>query len=159
MEEYIGVFEPLLFEEVKALILQGRDEEGAFSLDLGFRNLRYRVCFLFFFFFFSIPWISWVTDETDWQKGAVASCAETDGFHNISLAVLDEFRERVSENDLLLLSKEKVEFSLFFVQIDMKVMCFFLSHLQSNSSFVFQVKKKEQRSNQMEIVSKCGICR
>ncbi|KAG1369817.1 hypothetical protein COCNU_15G001830 [Cocos nucifera] len=75
VEEYIGVFEPLLFEEVKALIIQGRDEE----------------------------------DETDWQKGAVASCAETDEFHNVSLVVLDEFRERVSENDLLLLSKEKFQ--------------------------------------------------
>lgn len=153
MEEYIGVFEPLLFEEVKALIVQGRDEEGAFSLGLEFWNLGYWVCFSFCH---SLNFL--VTDETDWQKGAVASCAETDGFHNVSLAVLDEFRERVSENDLLLLSKEKVECSLFFVQIHRKVMCFFLSDLQSNSSFVFQ-GKKEQRSNQKEIVSKCGICR
>ncbi|XP_008781447.2 probable helicase MAGATAMA 3 isoform X2 [Phoenix dactylifera] len=75
VEEYIGVFEPLLFEEVKAQIVQGREEE----------------------------------DLTDWQKGAVASCAETDGFHRVSLAVLDEFREQVSENDILLLSKEKFQ--------------------------------------------------
>ncbi|XP_073007942.1 probable helicase MAGATAMA 3 [Typha latifolia] len=73
--DYIGVFEPLLFEEVKAQIIQGRDEE----------------------------------DETDWQKGAFSSCVESDGFHKVSVAVLDEFREEVSENDLLLLSKEKFE--------------------------------------------------
>lgn len=49
-----------------------------------------------------------MVDETDWQKGAVASCTESDGFHKVSMAVLDDFREEVSENDLLLLSKEKV---------------------------------------------------
>ncbi|OAY80131.1 putative helicase MAGATAMA 3, partial [Ananas comosus] len=75
VDDYLRVFEPLLFEEVKAQIVQGRDEE----------------------------------DETDWQKGAVASCTESDGFHKVSMAVLDDFREEVSENDLLLLSKEKFE--------------------------------------------------
>lgn len=87
-----------------------------------------------------------MTDLTDWQKGAVASCAETDGFHRVSLAVLDEFREQVSENDILLLSKEKVEFTVFFVEIHKKVMCFFLSHLQSNSSFIFQEKRTKEQS-------------
>lgn len=47
-------------------------------------------------------------DKSDWQKGAIASCNETDGFHRVSLAVLDDFRGEVSENDLLLLSKSKV---------------------------------------------------
>nr|CAD1824573.1 unnamed protein product [Ananas comosus var. bracteatus] len=75
VDDYLRVFEPLLFEEVKAQVVQGRDEE----------------------------------DETDWQKGAVASCTESDGFHKVSMAVLDDFREEVSENDLLLLSKEKFE--------------------------------------------------
>ncbi|KAL6876336.1 hypothetical protein ACP4OV_012908 [Aristida adscensionis] len=76
--EYLGVFEPLLFEEVKAQIVQGRsDEEEEAGLD--------------------------------WQKGAVASSAESEGFHKVSMAVLDDFRETVSENDLLLLSKEKFE--------------------------------------------------
>ena len=45
---------------------------------------------------------------TEWQKGAVVSCEETNDFHMISVAVLDEFREEVSENDLLILSTQKV---------------------------------------------------
>lgn len=53
-------------------------------------------------------------DTTDWHKGAVASCNEVDGFHKVSLAVLDEFRGDVSENDLLLLSKIKVELSFLY---------------------------------------------
>ena len=44
----------------------------------------------------------------NWQKGVVASSAESEGFHKVSMAVLDDFRENVSENDLLLLSREKV---------------------------------------------------
>ncbi|XP_042413875.1 probable helicase MAGATAMA 3 [Zingiber officinale] len=75
VDEYISIFEPLLFEEVKAQIVQGNDDE----------------------------------DTTDWHKGAVASCNEIDGFHKVSLAVLDEFRGDVSENDLLLLSKTKFQ--------------------------------------------------
>ncbi|WOL15526.1 hypothetical protein Cni_G24307 [Canna indica] len=75
VDEYLGIFEPLLFEEVKAQIVQGNDDE----------------------------------DKMDWQKGAIVSCNETDGFHKVSLAVLDEFREDVSENDLVLLSKNKFE--------------------------------------------------
>ncbi|CAL9186896.1 unnamed protein product [Musa hybrid cultivar] len=75
VEEYLGIFEPLLFEEVKAQIVQGNDDE----------------------------------DKSDWQKGAIASCNETDGFHRVSLAVLDDFRGEVSENDLLLLSKSKFQ--------------------------------------------------
>ncbi|KAM0870161.1 hypothetical protein ACQ4PT_040201 [Festuca glaucescens] len=76
--EYLGVFEPLLFEEVKAQIVQGRSsEEDEIGLD--------------------------------WQKGAVGLCTESEGFHKIPMAVPDGFREIVSENDLLLLSKEKFE--------------------------------------------------
>ncbi|XP_078172250.1 putative helicase MAGATAMA 3 isoform X2 [Carex rostrata] len=73
--EYIRVFEPLLFEEIKAQIVQGRDEEG----------------------------------ETDWQKGGIISCAESEGFHKVSMAVHDNFRDEVSENDLLLLSSQKFD--------------------------------------------------
>ncbi|KAJ0976868.1 hypothetical protein J5N97_012342 [Dioscorea zingiberensis] len=75
VEEYIGVFEPLLLEEVKAQIVQGKDEEEAM----------------------------------EWEKGAVDSCSEANEFHKVSMAVRDEFREELSENDLLLLSKEKFE--------------------------------------------------
>uniref|UniRef100_A0A453N6X4 DNA2/NAM7 helicase helicase domain-containing protein n=1 Tax=Aegilops tauschii subsp. strangulata TaxID=200361 RepID=A0A453N6X4_AEGTS len=82
VEEYLGVFEPLLFEEVKGQILQGRrnEEEGE-------------------------------DDEVglDWQRGAVASCAESEGFHKLSMVVSDGLRDSVCENDLLLLSKEKFE--------------------------------------------------
>lgn len=56
---------------------------------------------MFLFFLFLI-------DETDWQRGAIASCAESEGFHKVSMAVLENFREEVSENDLLLLSTQKV---------------------------------------------------
>ncbi|KAM0870162.1 hypothetical protein ACQ4PT_040201 [Festuca glaucescens] len=77
--EYLGVFEPLLFEEVKAQIVQGRSSEEDVEIGL------------------------------DWQKGAVGLCTESEGFHKIPMAVPDGFREIVSENDLLLLSKEKFE--------------------------------------------------
>lgn len=50
----------------------------------------------------------------EWHRGAVASCQEADEFHKLSLAVLDDFLEAVSENDLLLLSKEKVDFLVSF---------------------------------------------
>jgi senataxin len=38
----------------------------------------------------------------------VDSCTESEGFHKLAMVVQDGFREIVSENDLLLLSKEKV---------------------------------------------------
>jgi senataxin len=44
----------------------------------------------------------------DWRRGAVGSCTESEGFHKLSVAVEDSFQDNVSENDLLLLSKEKV---------------------------------------------------
>jgi len=44
----------------------------------------------------------------DWRRGAVGSCTESEGFHKLSVAVEDNFQDNVSENDLLLLSKEKV---------------------------------------------------
>lgn len=47
--------------------------------------------------------------ETDWQRGAVASCGEANGFHLVSLGVFSEFGMQVSENHLLLLSSEKVK--------------------------------------------------
>nr|CAB3487038.1 unnamed protein product [Digitaria exilis] len=76
--DYLGVFEPLLFEEVKSQIVRGRSDEEEEDAGL------------------------------DWQRVAVGLCAESEGFHKFSMAVGNEFRETVSENDLLLLSKEKV---------------------------------------------------
>ncbi|VAI43120.1 unnamed protein product [Triticum turgidum subsp. durum] len=81
VEEYLGVFEPLLFEEVKGQILQGRRNEEEEEDEVGL----------------------------DWQRGAVASCAESEGFHKLSMVVSDGLRDIVCENDLLLLSKEKFE--------------------------------------------------
>ncbi|KAI7747676.1 hypothetical protein M8C21_029014 [Ambrosia artemisiifolia] len=71
VDDYIATFEPLLFEEVKAQILQGKDEE----------------------------------EETEWKMGIVVQCHETDGFHLLEL--FGEDWGSVSQNDLLLLSKEK----------------------------------------------------
>ncbi|XP_006847151.2 probable helicase MAGATAMA 3 isoform X1 [Amborella trichopoda] len=73
VEEYIGIFEPLLFEEVKADIVKGLDED----------------------------------EVMEWQMGAVASCEEANEFHAVTLLVKEEVRDKFSENDLLLLSKEK----------------------------------------------------
>ncbi|KAK1300878.1 putative helicase MAGATAMA 3 [Acorus calamus] len=80
VDEYIGVFEPLLFEEVKAHIVQGQKDDEEVGVG-----------------------------AVEWQQGAVAACEEVNGFHMVSLAVLEEFRSEVAENDLLLLSKEKFE--------------------------------------------------
>ena len=49
-----------------------------------------------------------VESGMDWWRGAVGSCTESEGFHKLSVAVEDNFQDNVSENDLLLLSKEKV---------------------------------------------------
>ncbi|CAL5032138.1 unnamed protein product [Urochloa decumbens] len=75
--DYLGVFEPLLFEEVKAQIVRGRSDEEEEDAAL------------------------------DWQRAMVGLCAESEGFHKFPMAVENEFRDNVSENDLLLLSKEK----------------------------------------------------
>ncbi|WVZ85631.1 hypothetical protein U9M48_032532 [Paspalum notatum var. saurae] len=80
--EYLSVFEPLLFEEVKAQIVRGRSDEEQ-DEDAGPR--------------------------LDWQKGLVDSCTESEGFHKVSVAVHDEFEDNLRENDLLLLSKEQFE--------------------------------------------------
>jgi hypothetical protein len=55
-------------------------------------------------------YLVWVYADAglDWQRVAVGLCAESEGFHKFSMAVENEFREALSENDLLLLSKEKV---------------------------------------------------
>ena len=45
---------------------------------------------------------------TEWKLGVVKSCTEADGFHFIELPCEIKEGESVSQNDLLLLSKEKV---------------------------------------------------
>lgn len=73
-EEYIGVLEPLLFEEVKSQIAQQSDEDD---------------------------------DGGNWDKGAVARCTESDGFYRVDVVVRDDFRNQVSDNDLLILSERE----------------------------------------------------
>lgn len=108
VEDYLGIFEPLLFEEVKAHIVQVKDEEGD---DMAIVSVG-----MLFMLFAELMLISMSgrVSVTEWQKGAVVSCEEANGFHLVSVAVLDEFREEVSENDLLILSKEKV---IFFAMV------------------------------------------
>ena len=108
--EYLGVFEPLLFEEVKAQIVQ-RKEDGEAS---GFAPLdacvRCSICLGLLSKFWFVSCVVWV--EIGWEKGAVKPCTESEGFHKVEMLVADSFREILSENDLLLLSKEKVSFVL-----------------------------------------------
>ena len=57
VNDYLATFEPLLFEEVKAQIVQGRDEEESMFLSLRIRenneNLKiFSPLITFFFFFF-----------------------------------------------------------------------------------------------------------
>ncbi|PIA47781.1 hypothetical protein AQUCO_01400405v1 [Aquilegia coerulea] len=75
VDEYIGTFEPLLFEEVKAQIVQGRNED----------------------------------DVSEWKLGVVVTCGVSDGFHIPVVGYDAEDGEPISENDLLLLSREKFQ--------------------------------------------------
>ncbi|OMO92078.1 putative helicase MAGATAMA 3 [Corchorus olitorius] len=73
VDEYLATFEPLLFEEVKAQIVQRKDEE----------------------------------EVTDWKLRLVIECNEADGFHLAALTYEADEEESISQNDLLLLSKEE----------------------------------------------------
>ncbi|OMO79958.1 putative helicase MAGATAMA 3 [Corchorus capsularis] len=73
VDEYLATFEPLLFEEVKAQIVQRKDEE----------------------------------EVTDWKLRLVIECNEADGFHLAALTFDADEEESISQNDLLLLSKEE----------------------------------------------------
>lgn len=48
------------------------------------------------------------TAVTEWKLGVVNSCSEADGFHFIEFPCEIKEGESISQNDLLLLSKEKV---------------------------------------------------
>ncbi|XP_059648117.1 probable helicase MAGATAMA 3 [Cornus florida] len=73
VDEYLATFEPLLFEEVKSQIIQGRDEE----------------------------------DVTDCKTWMMVECNESNGFHLPRMFRDGSHGDSVSQNDLLLLSKEK----------------------------------------------------
>ncbi|XVF45709.1 hypothetical protein PTKIN_Ptkin02bG0228300 [Pterospermum kingtungense] len=73
IDDYLATFEPLLFEEVKAQIVQRKDEE----------------------------------EVTDWKLRLVMECNEADGFHLPAVTYEAGEEESISQNDLLLLSKEE----------------------------------------------------
>ncbi|XVE67327.1 hypothetical protein DITRI_Ditri08aG0151700 [Diplodiscus trichospermus] len=73
VDDYLATFEPLLFEEVKAQIVQKKDEE----------------------------------EVTDWKLRLVMECSEADGFHSAAVTYEADEEESISQNDLLLLSKEE----------------------------------------------------
>ncbi|KAH1099191.1 hypothetical protein J1N35_016112 [Gossypium stocksii] len=72
VDDYLATFEPLLFEEVKAQIVQRKDEE----------------------------------EVADWKLRLVMECNEADGFYLPAITYEAEEEESISQNDLLLLSKE-----------------------------------------------------
>ncbi|KAL4363787.1 hypothetical protein GQ457_04G001110 [Hibiscus cannabinus] len=73
VDDYLATFEPLLFEEVKAQILQRKDED----------------------------------EVTDWKLRLVMECNEVDGFYLPAITYEADEEESISQNDLLLLSKEE----------------------------------------------------
>ncbi|KAL1802102.1 hypothetical protein ACET3Z_030749 [Daucus carota] len=73
VNEYISIFEPLLFEEVKAQIVQQKDQE----------------------------------EDIEWKTGIIVECNEADGFH--LPVVFGENWDSIQQNDLLLLSRKKLE--------------------------------------------------
>ncbi|GLT41949.1 hypothetical protein SLA2020_159750 [Shorea laevis] len=75
VDDYLGTFEPLLLEEVKAQIVQKKDEE----------------------------------EPPEWKLRLVMKCSEEDGFHCPFITYEAGEEESVSQNDLLLLSKEEIK--------------------------------------------------
>ncbi|GLT85964.1 hypothetical protein SLE2022_041290 [Rubroshorea leprosula] len=75
IDDYLGTFEPLLLEEVKAQIVQRKDEE----------------------------------EPPEWKLRLVMKCSEEDGFHCPFVTYEAGEEESVSQNDLLLLSKEEIK--------------------------------------------------
>ncbi|KAK7319360.1 hypothetical protein RJT34_04080 [Clitoria ternatea] len=73
VDDYIATYEPLIFEEAKAQIIQEKEEE----------------------------------EVTEWKLGVVKSFSEADDFHFIEFPCEINEGESISQNDLLLLSKEK----------------------------------------------------
>ncbi|XP_022762920.1 probable helicase MAGATAMA 3 isoform X4 [Durio zibethinus] len=74
VDDYLATFEPLLFEEVKAQIVQRKDDE----------------------------------EVTNWKLRLVMECNEADGFHLPAVTYEADEEESIAQNDLLLLSKEKI---------------------------------------------------
>lgn len=75
VNEYLAVFEPLLFEEVRAQICRGEEEEGSL----------------------------------EWEMAAVIKCEKAHEFYFAQAAVQAHMLERLTENDIIILSKEKFQ--------------------------------------------------
>ncbi|KAK2638699.1 hypothetical protein Ddye_026494 [Dipteronia dyeriana] len=79
--DYLATFEPLLFEEVKAQIIQKKDDE----------------------------------EVQEWKLRLVTECLEADEFHLLSVTYDEnDEKEKVSPNDLMLLSREQFNESAKF---------------------------------------------
>ncbi|WZZ23102.1 hypothetical protein YC2023_124489 [Brassica napus] len=85
-DDYFETYEPLLFEEVKAQILQNQDAEEGFD-----PSSYSSVC----------------------KMRLVMECSEADGFHILLVTYEHEEEEYLAPNDLLLLSIEEVKGSSF----------------------------------------------
>lgn len=78
VDDYISTFESLLFEEIKAQIVQKSDSDEDAVIE--------------------------------WKHGVVTKCNESDGFHLPEVTYGSSYKDfSISQNDLLLLSKEKFE--------------------------------------------------
>lgn len=75
VDDYIGTYEPLIFEEAKSQIIKQKEDE----------------------------------EVSEWKLGVVKSYNEADGFHFIEFPCEINEGESISQNDLLLLSKEKFQ--------------------------------------------------
>ncbi|KAJ8442391.1 hypothetical protein Cgig2_018647 [Carnegiea gigantea] len=81
VDDYLSTFEPLLFEEVKAQIVQAKDEDEGTSV------MEQKVC-------------------------VVKECSDSDGFYFPVVIYDADEGESVSQNDLLLLSREKIDLAV-----------------------------------------------
>ncbi|KAJ9184340.1 hypothetical protein P3X46_004072 [Hevea brasiliensis] len=75
VDDYLATFEPLLFEEVKALIIQKKDDE----------------------------------EVNEWVMRLVVEWNEAEGFLLPAVTYGDDEGEKISQNDLLLLSREQIK--------------------------------------------------
>ena len=102
-KEYLEIFEPLLFEEVKAQICRGEEEGG-------------NLCFKYFHFFIQLLFYGidngykLDSGSLDWEMAAVIKCEEANDFYFAQVAVQAHMVEQLTDNDIILLSKEKVVF-------------------------------------------------
>lgn len=105
-DDYFETYEPLLFEEVKAQILQNQDaEEGLIFSSSYCTFIPVLVVELTFsVVFFLVASVC--------KMRLVMECSEADGFHILLVTYEHEEEEYLAPNDLLLLSIEEVHLLL-----------------------------------------------